>query len=124
MMKKILPIAMCAALLFSCASNRAGLVDSAITEAKTLKALSEAIGAGDPATAELIATAEKRQEDRQTEEAYVLADKAVLQYQLSMVKRENDAIIEDRKNAEKELEAAKESLIVNRKQKNAPKQVN
>jgi len=124
MMKKILPIAMCAALLFSCASKRAGVVDSAITEAKTLKALSEAVGAGDPAAAELITTAEKKNDDRQTEQAYVLADKAVLQYQLSMIKRENNAIIEDKKKAETELEAAKQSLIVNRQQKNAPKQVN
>jgi len=78
----------------------------------------------DPATAELIIAAEKQNEARQTEQAYVWADKAVLQYQLSMLKRENDVIIEDKKKAESELEAVKESLIVNRKQKNAPKQVN
>jgi len=78
----------------------------------------------DPATAELIIAAEKQNEARQTEQAYVWADKAVLQYQLSMLKRENDAIIEDKKKAESELEAVKESLIINRKQKNAPKQVN
>jgi hypothetical protein len=103
-------------------------VDSAITEAKTLQALSKAVGVEDPATAELIATAEKQNDARQTEQAFVLADRAVLQYQLSMLKRENDALAEDKKNAENGLEAAKESLIIHRdaqsKQKNAPKQVN
>jgi len=127
-MRKILPIAMCTVLLVSCASKRAGVVDSAITEAKTLQALSKAVGVEDPAAAELITTAEKQNDARQTEQAFVLADKAILQYQLSMLKRENDAIVEDKKNAEKELEAVKESLIVHRdaqnKQKNAPKQVN
>jgi hypothetical protein len=102
-------------------------VDSAITEAKTLQALSKAVGVEDPAAAELITTAEKQKEDRQTEQAFVLADKAVLQYQLFMLKRENDALAEDKKNAEKGLEAAKDSLAIYRdalyKQKNAPKQV-
>ncbi|MCL1966391.1 MAG: hypothetical protein FWF67_00745 [Fibromonadales bacterium] len=120
MVKKILPIAMCAALLFSCASKRAGVVDSAITEAKTLQALSKAVGVEDPAAAELIANAEKQNEARQTEQAYVLADKAVLQYQLSMLKRENDVLTEDKNNAEKELAIYREALY---KQK-APKQVN
>jgi len=103
MIKKILPVAMCAVLLISCASKRAGVVDSAIMEARTLKELSKAVGLEDPAAAELIANAEKQNEARQTEQAYVLADRAVLQYQLSMLKRENDALIEDKNNAEKEL---------------------
>jgi len=124
MMKKILPIAMCTVLVISCASKRAGVVDSAITEAKTLQALSKAVGLEDPATAELITSAEKQNDARQTEQAYVWADKAVLQYQLSMLKRENDAIVEDKKKAENELAAVKESLILNRNQKNAPRQVN
>jgi len=127
MMKRILPIAMCTALLISCASKRAGVVDSAITEAKTLQALSKAVGLEDPEAAELIITAEKQNEARQTEQAFVLADKAVLQYQLSMLRRENDALAEDKNNAEKGLAAAKDSLAIYRdalnKQKNAPKPV-
>jgi len=120
MIKKILPIAMCAALLFSCASKRAGAVDSAITEARTLQELSKVVGVEDPAAAELIRNAEKKNEDRQTEEAYVLAERAVLQYQLSILKRENDALAEDKGNAEKELGIYRDAL---QKQK-SPKQVN
>jgi len=120
MIKKILPIAMCAALLFSCASKRAGVVDSAIMEARTLKELSKVAGVEDPAAAELIVNAEKQNEARQTEQAYVLADRAVLQYQLSMLKRENDALAEGKSNAEKELGIYRDALS---KQK-APRQVN
>jgi hypothetical protein len=102
-------------------------VDSAIKEAETLQALSKVAGVEDSEAAELIKTAKKQNDDRQTEQAFVLADKAILQYQLSMLKRENDALAEDKKNAEKGLEAAKDSLAIYRdalnKQKNAPKQV-
>jgi len=120
MLKKILPIAMCAVLLFSCASKRAGVVDSAIMEARTLQELSKVVGVEDPAAAELIRNAEKQNEARQTEEAYVLADRAVLQYQLSMLKRESNALAEDKNNIEKELAIYRDAL---QKQK-APKQVN
>jgi 4-hydroxy-L-threonine phosphate dehydrogenase PdxA len=89
-------------------------------EARTLKELSKAVGVEDPVAAELIVNAEKQNEARQTEQAYVMADKAVLQYQLSMLKRENDVLTEDKNSAEKELTIYRDAL---NKQK-APKQVN
>jgi len=119
-MRKILPIAMCTVLLFSCASKRAGVVDSAITEAKTLQALSKAAGVEEPTAAELITNAEKQNEARQTEQAFVWADEAILQYQLSMLKRENANLAEEKNNTEKELAIYRDAL---NKQK-APKQVN
>jgi len=127
-MMKIIPIAMCTALLISCASKRSGVVDSAITEAKTLQALSKAVDLKIPETADsLITSAERQNEARQTEQAFVLADGAILQYQLSMLKHEEAAIAKEKKNAENDLATVKESLDVYRnvldKQKNAPKQV-
>jgi len=103
-------------------------VDSAITEAKTLQALSKAVDLKIPETADsLITSAERQNEARQTEQAFVLADGAILQYQLSMLKHEEAAIAKEKKNAENDLATVKESLDVYRnvldKQKNAPKQV-
>jgi len=135
-MKRMLPIAMCAVLLISCASKRAGVVDSAITEATTLQALSKTVNLEVPANADSLITAAEKQKnasaldrllhDRQTE-AFVLADEAILQYQLSMLKQEEAALAKEKQNAESDLATSKESLDVYRdvldKQKNAPKQV-
>jgi hypothetical protein len=96
-------------------------------EAKTLQALSKAVDLDSPAGAELITAAEKQNDARQTEQAFVMADEAILQYQLSMLKHEEAILVEEKKNAENDLTASKESLDIYRdaldKQKNSPKQV-
>jgi len=103
-------------------------VDSTITEAKTLRALSKAVNLESPAGNSLITAAEKQSDERQTEQAFVLADGAILQYQFSMLKSEEAALVKEKQNAEKDLATSKESLDVYHdvlsKQKNAPKQVN
>jgi hypothetical protein len=96
-------------------------------EAKTLQALSKAVDLEAPAGIEALAEAEKQNDARQTEHAFVLADEAILQYQLSMLKHEEAVLAEEKKNAENALTASKESLDIYRdaldKQRNAPKQV-
>ena len=107
-MKKILFIGICTALLASCASPRSAMVDPAITEAKNLQALAKARGIDvSVSTSELIAKAEKQKENGQTEEAYLLADEAILLLQISLLERE-------KKNIEDSLSRATESLKINR----------
>jgi hypothetical protein len=109
--KKILFIAMLTAFVVSCASKRAAIVDSTITEAKTLKALAEAGNVAVPANVgSLITDAEKQQEERQTEKAFVLADEAVLQLQMTLLKQEQTALGTLKKEAESDLVASKDSL--------------
>ncbi|GBU25981.1 hypothetical protein R83H12_02653 [Fibrobacteria bacterium R8-3-H12] len=107
-MKKILFIALCAALLASCASKRAAMVDPTITEAKFLQKLAEANGAEiSVSTANLVAKAEKQRENGQTEDAFLLADEAILLLQISLLERE-------KKNIEDSLAKATETLRINR----------
>jgi len=123
--KKVLFIAMFAALVVSCASKRAALVDSVITEAKLLRAVAKADSLEVPvSTDSLIAAAEKQNEDRQTESAYVLADEAVLQMQIFLLKQEETTLNKMKADAENSLAASKESLDVYhnvlRERKNTP----
>ncbi|MCL2101057.1 MAG: hypothetical protein FWH22_05015 [Fibromonadales bacterium] len=126
-MKKVLLTILCAALLMSCSSKRAAFVDFAITEAQALQALAKAQGIEVSAEADSLITAAKKQNDeRQTEAAYVLADKAILQLQISLLKHEQSAIATDNKNATIDLNASKESLDIYRnvlkERRNAPKE--
>ena len=112
-MKKVLFIAVCAAFMVSCASKRAALVDSTITEAKTLQALAKANNLEIPSSIDsLVAAAEKEQKDRQTEKAYVLADEAVLQMQIFMLKQEKDSLSTMKGEAESHLAVTKEYLDI------------
>ena len=126
-MKKTLFMVMCAAFLVSCASKRAAIVDSAIIEAETLQKLAEANNLAVPPEADsLIAAAKKQNDDRQTEQAFVLADEAVLRLHLSMVKQEQEILAAETKKAADSLAAANEYLGVYRsvlqERKNAPKE--
>jgi len=123
--KKVLFIAMFAALVVSCASKRAALVDSVITEAKLLQAVAKADNLDVPPSMDfLIAAAEKQNEERQTENAYVLADEAVLQMQIFLLKQEEIALNKKKADAESSLITSKESLDVYhnvlRERKNVP----
>jgi serine phosphatase RsbU (regulator of sigma subunit) len=114
--KKILFATLCTALLVSCASQKAAMVDSAIAEAKSLQALAKAQGIDVPTTADLlIASAEKKNEERQTEEAFILADEAILQLQLSILKKEQAELVVENNNAQASLNATNEALAVSRK---------
>jgi len=125
--KKVLFTAVCATVLISCASKRAAFVDSAIIEAKTLKELATVNNLAVPPEADsLIAAAEKQNEERQTEQAFVLADEAVLRLHLSLVKQEQEVLATENKKAADSLVASNEYLGVYRnvlqERKNAPKE--
>ncbi|MDR1830237.1 MAG: hypothetical protein LBQ76_05635 [Candidatus Fibromonas sp.] len=125
-MKKTLFMVICAAFLASCAS-KAAIVDSAIIEAKTLQELAKVNNLPVPPEADsLIAAAKKQNDDRQTEQAFVLADEAVLRIHLSMVKQEQEILAAETKKAADSLVLANEYLGTYRsalqKQKNAPKE--
>jgi hypothetical protein len=81
------------------------MVDSTITEAKVLQALAKANGLETPAADFLVTSAEKQKADGQTEDAFLKADEAVLQFQISVLEREN-------KNLSDSLKIATESLNV------------
>ena len=102
-MKKVLLIAICAVFAVSCASKRAGVVESAITEAKVLQALAKVNGLDVAAADALLASAEKQLEAGQTESAFIIADEATLRFQISLQQREN-------KNIEDSLKVATEYL--------------
>jgi hypothetical protein len=125
--KKVLLIVACVALMVSCASKRAAFVDSTIQEAVTLQALAKANNLELPeSTVALIKAAEKQNEERQTEQAFFLADEAVLQIHLSMLKQEQDALAAENKKVADSVSAAKESLEIYRsilkERKTAPKE--
>jgi len=125
--KKVLLITLCTALLMSCASKRAAMVDSTIAEAKSLQALARAQGIDVPTTADLlIASAEKKNEERQTEEAFIFADEAILQLQLSMLKREQSELVTENNAAQASLIATTDALTITRSMlsasKNLPKE--
>jgi hypothetical protein len=81
------------------------MVDSAITEAKVLQALAKANGLETPAADFLVTSAEKQKADGQTEDAFLKADEAILQFQIAVQERENKSISDS-------LKAATESLNV------------
>jgi len=125
--KKILLTAVYAALMVSCASKRAAVVDSTITEAETLLALAKVNNLAVSAETEaLIDKAKKQNDERQTELAFVLADEAVLQLQRSLLKQEEEALAAENKKAADSLAVANESLSIYRhllkERKNAPKE--
>jgi ABC-type amino acid transport substrate-binding protein len=91
----------------SCASSKAGVVDSTIAEAKVLQNVAKANGEDAQPLALLISEAEKAKEAGQSEKAYFFADEAVLRYQIALLKREN-------KNLEDSLRVANESLEFHR----------
>lgn len=74
----------------------------------------------------LITAAEKQNEDRQTEKAFVLADEAVLQMQIFLLKQEQTTLNTKKTEAENDLAVSKESLDIYhnvlRERKNAPKE--
>ena len=126
-MKKLLLATMCMALLASCASKRAAIVDPTIIEAETLVALSKANNLPLPPEADsLITAANKENKDGQTEKAFLLADEAVLKIQLGMLKQEQEALAAENKNAADSLATINEYLGVYRnvlqERKNAPKE--
>jgi len=126
-MKKVLFIAVCATFMVSCASKRAAIVDSTIMEAKTLQAIAKADNLEAPASADSIITAaEKQNAERQTEAAFVLADEAILQLQMFLLKQEQTTLDAMKKEAESNLAASKESLDIYHNvlqdRKNAPKE--
>jgi protein involved in polysaccharide export with SLBB domain len=124
--KKALFIAVCAGLMVSCASKRAAVVDFTIAEAKALQALAKAGNLTIPATDSIITAAEKQNDERQTEKAFVLADEAVLQLQISMLKQEQATLGTMKTEAENALAESKESLDIYRNvlqvRKNTPKE--
>jgi phage protein D len=84
------------------------MVDPTITEAKFLQKLAETNGAEiSVSTGNLVAKAEERKKNGQTEEAYLLADEAILLLQISLLDRE-------KKNIEDSLTKATETLRINR----------
>jgi hypothetical protein len=105
-MKKILFTMMCAALLASCASKRAAMVDFTITEAKTLQTLANARGVETALADSLIAAAERQNKERQTEDAFLLADEALLQLHLILLKQEQAVLNAENKSASDSLTAA------------------
>jgi len=125
--KKLLFTTMCVALLVSCASKRAAIVDPTIIEAKTLVELSKANNLPLPPEVDsLVTAAEKHNDERQTEMAFLLADEAVLKIQLSMLKQEQEALAAENKNAADSLATINEYLGVYRnvlrERKDAPKE--
>lgn len=128
-MKKVLFAVVCAALVVSCASKRAAVVDSTITEAETLLAIAKEVNnlAVSAETEALIDKAKKQNDERQTEQAFVLADEAVLRLQHSLLKQEEEALAAENKKAADSLATANESLGIYRQllqgRKHAPKEV-
>jgi hypothetical protein len=100
-------------------------VDSTIQEAVTLQAMAKGLDISETTEA-LIRNAEKQNEERQTEQAFVLADEAVLQLHLSMLKKENATLSAENKAAADSLAITKESSNIYRnvlqERKNAPKE--
>jgi hypothetical protein len=103
------------------------MADSAIVEAITLRELAKNQGLEVPASADsLIKAAEKQKDERQTEAAYILADEAILQLQLSLLKKEHAAVAAENKSAAESLESSTNYLEIYRnalkERKDAPKE--
>ena len=110
-MKKILFIAMSAALLASCAASKRvdAMVDSTITEAIVLQDVAKAHGAEvSVSTSNLVADAQKQKdEEKNIDEALLKANEAILLLQISLLEKE-------KKNIEDSLFRATETLRINR----------
>jgi hypothetical protein len=96
-------------------------------EAKMLQAIAKADKLEVPASIDsLIMAAEKQNEDRQTEKAFVLADKAVLKMQIFLLEQEQLSLNTKKAETENNLAVSKESLDIYhnvlRERKNAPKE--
>jgi hypothetical protein len=88
-------------------------VDSAIIEAETLQSIAKAGNLAVPANTDSIITAAKKQnEERQTEKAFVLAEEAILQLQIFLLKHEQTALGATKIDAENKLAESKESLDI------------
>jgi flagellar motor protein MotB len=110
--------ALCAAFLVSCAikpaevnPERVASVASVIAEAKFLQALANSQGIEVPASVNsLISSAEKKNGELQTEEALILADKAMLQLQFCLLKKETESLATENKAAMDNLEYLEATL--------------
>jgi hypothetical protein len=103
-------MAACAALMASCAS-KAAFVASTIEEAKTLQELARVNNLEVPSSADsLVKAAEKQNDDNQMEQAFVLADEAVLLLHFTMLKQEEQTLSAEKKKTADNLDAAKYSL--------------
>lgn len=107
-MRKILLSALWVAALAACASKGTVMADSAIAEAKALQNLAKEVDVQVPTAVNLIADAERQKAEKQNTEAFVLADEAILQLQIALLKQENKDLTDS-------LAQATEALIVNRK---------
>jgi len=109
--KKILFIAMSAALLASCAASKRvdAMVESTVTEAIVLQEVAKAHGAEvSVSTSNLVADARKQKDDEKNMDAALLkANEAILLLQISLLERE-------KKNIEDSLSRATETLRINR----------
>ena len=107
-MKKILFImVLCVALLASCASPRKAMVEPYITEAKVLQTLVKERGAEIYATGDLVTKAEKQKDNGEWEDAFLLADEAILLLQIALLEKE-------KKNIEDSLTRTNDILNANR----------
>jgi hypothetical protein len=102
-------------------------VDSTITEAKTLQAIAKAGNLAVPASTDSIITAaENQNKERQTEKAFVLAEEAILQLQIYLLKQEQNTLGAMKADAENKLAESKESLDIYHNvlqvRKNTPKE--
>jgi hypothetical protein len=114
--KKVLLTALCAALVVSCASKRAAFVDSTIVEAKTLNAVAKTNSLEGTAPIEvLIIEAEKESDAGQTEKAFILADEAVLQFQIALQEQENKKMTDSLKIATESLNIIRNFLAERKK---------
>jgi len=107
--KKLLFTFLCMALLLaSCASSpRKAMVEPYITEAKVLQTLVKERGAEVYATGDLVAKAEKQKENGEWEDAFLLADEAILLLQIALLEKE-------KKNIEDSLARTNDILNANR----------
>lgn len=111
-MKKILFMALCAALLASCSASSKrvdAMVESTVTEAIVLQDLARAHGAEvSVSTTNLVADARKQKdEEKNIDEALLKANEAILLLQISLLEKE-------KKNIEDSLSRATETLRINR----------
>ena len=108
MRKILLFMVLCAALLASCASSpRKAMVEPYITEAKVLQTLVKERGAEIYATGDLVTKAEKQKGNGEWEDAFLLADEAILLLQIALLEKE-------KKNIEDSLTRTNDILNANR----------
>jgi uncharacterized lipoprotein YajG len=109
--KKILFIAMSAALLASCAASKRvdAMVESTVTEATVLQEVAKSHGAEvSVSTSNLVADARKQKdEEKNMDEALLKANEAILLLQIALLEKE-------KKDIEDSLSRATETLRINR----------